>query len=178
MPFADPEAQRQYDARRYVENCERIKAAVAARHSANPNRSRQYGVQYRNANKQKLKETNAAYYQREKSNRDAAHRRWVAAHPEARARHNKLSKRRHPESAKDYKKRRKARIRGASTIEKFKASEIYKRDNWICGICQHPIVIGDESIDHVIPVSKGGQHTRKNVRAAHYVCNRNRGNRP
>jgi 5-methylcytosine-specific restriction endonuclease McrA len=31
------------------------------------------------------------------------------------------------------------------------------------------------SIDHLIPLSQGGGHVRANLRAAHRVCNVNRG---
>lgn len=33
------------------------------------------------------------------------------------------------------------------------------------------------SIDHVVPISKGGAHHFKNSRLAHFGCNRKRGNR-
>lgn len=73
--------------------------------------------------------------------------------------------------------RRRARKANA-TIEKFTRDEILNRDKWICGICTEDI---DKSltwphpeyasIDHIIPLAKGGEHSRKNVQAAHYRCN-------
>ncbi len=32
-------------------------------------------------------------------------------------------------------------------------------------------------MDHIIPVSKGGAHTRQNLRLAHFLCNSKRGDR-
>lgn len=65
-----------------------------------------------------------------------------------------------------------------ATIENFTRDEILNRDKWICGICTEDI---DKSltwphpeyasIDHIIPLAKGGEHSRKNVQAAHYRCN-------
>lgn len=49
--------------------------------------------------------------------------------------------------------------------------ELYKKDEGICGICTEPVEISNASIDHIVPVSKGGTHTWDNVQLAHYKCN-------
>ena len=56
--------------------------------------------------------------------------------------------------------------------------KIFERDNWICMICFAPIdrdtVAPDPlaaSLDHRIPLSKGGHHEWNNVRCAHFGCN-------
>jgi len=74
-------------------------------------------------------------------------------------------------------KRRRARMRNVA-VEIFGTREIFDRDNWICQICggkvnkhlkwPHP---KSASLDHVIPISKGGTHTRDNVQLAHLICN-------
>lgn len=75
-------------------------------------------------------------------------------------------------------RRRKAVERGASVAERFDAIEMFERDGWTCALCGQLIdttlVFPDRmsaTIDHVLPVSEGGQHTRKNVQAAHFTCN-------
>lgn len=72
---------------------------------------------------------------------------------------------------------RRARVVGA-TVEKFSREEILERDGWICGICDEPIDKSLQwphpnyaSIDHIIPLARGGEHSRKNVQAAHFRCN-------
>jgi len=177
MPYADPEAKRRYDAERYARNRKAVKERVAARLKDKLEEVREYRKKYRTANKDRLSQHDAARYQANREKRDAATKKWSARNPAARSEQRRRSKKKHPDSQRDYKKRRKARIRGAARVERFKAEEIYERDHWMCGICHKPILSGDESLDHVVPVSKGGEHTRSNVRAAHFVCNRNRGNR-
>lgn len=61
---------------------------------------------------------------------------------------------------------------------------IYARDNWTCGLCQGPIdrtarapEALSASIDHVVPLSKGGTHEPSNVQAAHFLCNARKGDR-
>ncbi|MEU3452178.1 HNH endonuclease signature motif containing protein [Micromonospora sp. NPDC006766] len=72
---------------------------------------------------------------------------------------------------------RRARIRGADA-EKFTKESIFDRDGWRCALCnrkiqrrlKHPHPLS-ASLDHTVPLSRGGTHTRANVRAAHLRCN-------
>lgn len=70
-------------------------------------------------------------------------------------------------------------------IEDVSLPELYKRDGGICHICGLPCryddytVVDDvfiagnyyPSIDHVKPLAKGGEHSYKNVKLAHRICN-------
>lgn len=68
--------------------------------------------------------------------------------------------------------------------ESIKPEDVFIRDKWICQICRrkinpqlkhpHP---RSKSIDHIVPLSLGGTHERKNVQAAHLGCNARKGNR-
>ena len=68
------------------------------------------------------------------------------------------------------------------SMEKFSPLKIFMRDGWKCQICggkinrevkaPHPM---SGSIDHIIPLAKGGQHTKANVRCAHFICNSRKG---
>lgn len=52
---------------------------------------------------------------------------------------------------------------------------VARRDGWICGICGKPVTRATWSLDHVVPLSKGGAHTYANVVLAHRSCNSKRG---
>jgi 5-methylcytosine-specific restriction endonuclease McrA len=84
--------------------------------------------------------------------------------------------------------RRKAMKRGApnNPSHKILRMAVYLRDAGRCQICGRPLnpdvrgVTQDDdpdrmTMDHVIPVSKGGTHTYDNVRAACYECNSEKG---
>lgn len=78
----------------------------------------------------------------------------------------------------------KARRRGATTICSVSPLEIYERDNWTCGICELPVdpneaypEPGSPSLDHIVPISRGGSHEPGNVQCAHLYCNIVKGNR-
>jgi 5-methylcytosine-specific restriction endonuclease McrA len=52
---------------------------------------------------------------------------------------------------------------------------LMERDRKRCGICREPIRAKTgprrPSVDHIVPLSRGGQHELSNLQAAHYVCN-------
>lgn len=71
-----------------------------------------------------------------------------------------------------------------STIEHFTREEIFERDGWVCHLCGRPIPRElkfpdpfSASLDHVIPVAKGGEHSRENTAASHFRCNIRKGAR-
>lgn len=72
---------------------------------------------------------------------------------------------------------RRARL-WAIEYEPIDRMSVFVRDGWKCGICGDRIDKNtawpnpdSPSIDHVIPVSRGGPHTYRNVQAAHLGCN-------
>lgn len=74
-------------------------------------------------------------------------------------------------------RRRRSRLKAAKvgTVSPYR---VFARDEWVCWICRDAIVRDavypdplSPSVDHVIPVSKGGEHSMANVRAAHLICN-------
>lgn len=63
-------------------------------------------------------------------------------------------------------------------VEAFTRREIFERDNWVCQICGDLTDRGARgaspsapTLDHVVPISRGGGHTRENVQCAHFHCN-------
>lgn len=72
----------------------------------------------------------------------------------------------------------------AETYDGVTNEQIIERDHWRCGICSQKIGKSfrwphprSASIDHVIPLSQGGDDTAANKRAAHLACNCGRMNR-
>jgi 5-methylcytosine-specific restriction endonuclease McrA len=81
------------------------------------------------------------------------------------------------EQKQDAKRRRVARQRGAKH-EPVSRRRVFERDSWVCGICEtptlkevkvpHPLA---PTLDHVIPLALGGDHTYANSQTAHFICN-------
>lgn len=69
----------------------------------------------------------------------------------------------------------KARRRSSGNAEPFTTLDIAERDGWRCHLCSGTVTRNEWSLDHLIPVSAGGPHTRDNVALAHHRCNTIRG---
>lgn len=73
--------------------------------------------------------------------------------------------------------RKRARKYGVA-YETIHYEKVFDRDEWLCGICgesvskhleyPHPL---SASLDHVVPISRGGPHLYSNVQCAHLKCN-------
>jgi 5-methylcytosine-specific restriction endonuclease McrA len=70
---------------------------------------------------------------------------------------------------------RRAKSKGATELERILPTVVFERDKGICQICKMEIT-GKYELDHIIPVSKGGQHLYSNIQLAHVSCNRKKHN--
>ena len=66
--------------------------------------------------------------------------------------------------------RRRALLHSAF-IEDVRIDILYARDDGICKICNQPCGYQDATIDHVLPLSLGGEHSYMNTQLAHLICN-------
>jgi len=72
----------------------------------------------------------------------------------------------------------------ANEYEAVNRNVVLERDNWTCHLCNDPIPTDlkwphplSASMDHVIPLARGGSHTYENVQSAHLTCNISKGAR-
>jgi 5-methylcytosine-specific restriction endonuclease McrA len=87
------------------------------------------------------------------------------------------------EASRVYEARRRALKLGVERDE-YTLTEIAARDQKICGLCGKPVNMllsgmdmDGPTIDHVVPLSKGGNDTRSNVQLAHRSCNLRKNNK-
>lgn len=52
---------------------------------------------------------------------------------------------------------------------------VFERDGWRCGLCGGHVEPEDASLDHVVPLSKGGEHSYANTQCTHWKCNNTKG---
>lgn len=53
---------------------------------------------------------------------------------------------------------------------------VYMKSQGHCGICGNPVTAQEASIDHIIPVSRDGEHHLDNWQLAHFRCNSSKSN--
>jgi predicted nucleic acid-binding Zn ribbon protein len=76
-------------------------------------------------------------------------------------------------------KRSRAKKYGALILERINRIEVFNCYNWHCAICRCPTPrekmglneYDAPTLDHITPISKGGQHTTSNVQLACWLCN-------
>jgi 5-methylcytosine-specific restriction endonuclease McrA len=61
--------------------------------------------------------------------------------------------------------------------ERYRVSDLFDK-NILCGICDHRILkVSHANIDHIVPLSRGGEDTRANTQIVHRWCNQYKGGR-
>jgi len=131
-------------------------------YKANAERIRKHSREYRKAHPERAREYKRKYYQ---------------THPERIREYTRKYHQAHPGAEVARRARRHVRLKN-SIREEVDPYYIYKRDNWICQICgkkvnpklKYPDPMS-ASIDHIVPLSLGGTHERKNLQLAHWICN-------
>ena len=83
---------------------------------------------------------------------------------------------RHPENRKRYKQLHRALRRNAGFLSIQTIQEIYEENikqygTLTCIYCQKPIVFGEDTLEHKIPLSRGGTNLRENLDIACRKCN-------
>lgn len=117
--------------------------------------------------------------------------RWCSMACGNRHKENPGARRFTPEEAKERNRlswqakcrRRRAAKRGGVS-EPYTLAQIAERDKTRCGLCGTRVLMKQKvphpkapTIDHVVPVSEGGDDTRANVQLAHFRCNSVKGAR-
>lgn len=76
------------------------------------------------------------------------------------------------------KARRRARLKDARGTELVFRRKVFERDDWLCRLCLKPVNREAEvphplaaTLDHVVPLSLGGEHVYSNIQCAHFLCN-------
>lgn len=75
------------------------------------------------------------------------------------------------------KKIRRKRARRGTQVVPVNRERVAERDAWRCGLCGGEVNRETWSLDHIEPLSRGGEHTYENVQLAHLSCNSRKGNR-
>jgi 5-methylcytosine-specific restriction endonuclease McrA len=126
--------------------------------------------------------------ERSKQYRDAnpeKHREWCRRyreeHLEEQRKKDRESKAKNKEKYREshisFSLKRRARKAGAGECETIHLRVLAERDDWICHLCGGTVTTKSWSMDHLVPISKGGDHTYANVKLAHKICNTRRSNR-
>jgi 5-methylcytosine-specific restriction endonuclease McrA len=139
-------------------NPDKVLASKEAYKMTHREEIKEYTRSYRQSNPDKLAAASRAYRQ---SNRDK-----LAAASHAYRQMNR-------EKVLDWIACRRAR-KLAATVEPVSRARVYERDGGRCHICHKKVQTKGWHLDHLIPLSKGGEHSYRNVAVACPKCNMSR----
>jgi len=173
-PEAILSAQREYNAQAHVK--ERMKSYIVS-YFKNPEkverrkvlearpevrvRKRELDKQYRESLGEKYKKAQREKYYADRQKVIDRNREW---------------RRKNPEKVLAKNQRRRA-AKSNVIVEPVQPSFIYERDRGICWLCRLPVEKKAMTLDHVVPLSKGGPHTEANLALAHRSCNSSKGSK-
>jgi 5-methylcytosine-specific restriction endonuclease McrA len=159
---SSPEAKaREVERRRryYLANQERAKATAKAVYYADPEKARARTREY--YTRPGVRARQSEYFRKRNADPEVKARyavrqqQWIAANQHRRT---------------DAEARRRAFKSGANS-ERISRKVVWETSNGVCHICQRPADPTNWHLDHVIPLSRGGDHTYANVAVSHPLCN-------
>ena len=62
-------------------------------------------------------------------------------------------------------------------LSKDKRIDIYNKSNHFCSLCGRPLDYSEMTVDHIIPISRGGKNEENNLRCVCEECNKLKGSR-
>ena len=142
-----------------AENPEKRKASVLAWDMANRERNNARHRANYAADPEKHKAQDRAYHKDHREQDTARMARWRAANPD-RAR----------EGIRRYRT-----LKLNAYVAPVDFEFIYQRDKGLCQICLKPVERTRATLDHIIPLARGGTHEPNNVQIAHGSCNSSKG---
>ncbi len=152
------EEQKDYDHARYLRIRSKRRAQVKAWSLANPGLMRQYKTSYRQRNLEK---------------HCASNRLWNKANPEKCRKACSKWNKRNPGKSRQRTRKRMALLRGVTFEDCSKKIELLMLERF-CRWCCRVLTEENRTIDHVIPLARGGHHISDNLVAACAWCNSSR----
>lgn len=175
--------------RTYCRAC--LAAEKRGRYAADPDHARALAradywrhLEARKAKNRAWRERNRAHVVSYQRRYNEAHRAAKAAYqrrrraswsPEERRERGRLWRQANREKCAARERRRRERIANAPVVEKIDRLRVIRRDGSRCYLCGRLLARHEITLDHVVPLERGGPHTEGNLRVACRSCNASKG---
>lgn len=186
------ESKRAYDRKRYLANRESKIESARKWYRAHLAERRAYVRKWRAANLEKARESSrkwaAAHPEmwREAARKRAASdpervreysRKWAVAHPETKRAAARKWAAAHPDKVREYSRKRRALKNGCVSRDSGLIDRLIAESDG-CAYCSKGWIFERPTVDHVVPLSSGGQHSPENVAPCCPACNSRKGTKP
>lgn len=181
----NPDKRREQKQREYKRNRDSILQQKAKYRSENRDQLAEYSRDWRAKNRERHRAYSREYREKNPERTLKTQREWRKANKEKMDKYRNDWIENHPESYKASRSRRRYRRRVLTQeafVEDVNAKKLLESFDMKCGICggeideskknPHPLSL---HIDHIVPLSKGGEHSYANCQPAHASCNIQKG---
>ncbi|CAB4136802.1 HNHc domain containing protein [uncultured Caudovirales phage] len=181
MPHVDAAVRKAYhkayDLRYRAKHPEKVKAYNARYHAANAEKAKARTARYYAENADKLKAKGARYRAENAEKANAYYARYYAEHPEKRRAKEARSRAKHPDKERARKANRRAckRSAGGRGITGHQWRDVLTSTLELCTYCNERRPL---ALDHIVPLSGGGEHDIENAVPACKPCNSAKGKTP
>lgn len=158
-------------------NREKLLVAYTKYRQSNREKEIARGMRYRKENPEKRKETCANYYKNNLEKARTANAKWQANNPDKMRAASSRWRKNHPEMRRFWQRNRDAMKRGTIgngwTVEQ--EQQLIKDYDYRCAYCNE---VRELTMDHIVPLTRGGSHSIDNIVPACVPCNSSKRNKP
>lgn len=142
----------------------------------------EYDIQYRQKNRERINTQNLRYWREHKIEHYQRLKKWRKNNPEKVKAQAKKWRADNPEKTKKISQVCNARRNSAGYISREIIQRVYednikKYGTLTCILCLQRILFGEDSLEHKLPISRGGTNAYENLGIAHFRCNRKKYNK-
>jgi 5-methylcytosine-specific restriction endonuclease McrA len=177
-PLSEAQKQRNSQRRRErrAKNAEKYKSLRKQAYQKNRKRERALNVEYQKTHREQIKPRRRKNYllRREHELREGYHYR--KQRPDQMRELYKRYREKHWQKYRAFaNNRRKREIWDggvtSETVQRVYEANVVKHGQLTCYLCSHPIVFGDDTLEHKVPLFRGGGNDFGNLDIAHKSCN-------
>lgn len=164
--------RREAQARYKAKYPERVAASAARWRAANPDKAKAATESWRESNKERALEQSRRYKRENKDRVAAKYKLWAERNRAKLSAKSTQYQKDHPEVVAERSRRRRARKAGAP-VNDFSESdwrELLNKFGHACAYCGRSDLALER--EHVVPLARGGSHTKDNIVPACGPCNR------
>jgi len=143
-------------------------------HTENSKHDKEYKEKYYANNTEKILRDAKKYYLEHSEERKEYSRQWREENPDKVAEQQRRYRQEYADKVYAKNAKRRALLKGA-TVEDVDPTVVYNRDMGICQLCFTGVSRDTMSLDHIVPLIHGGEHSYNNIQLAHISCNSKKG---
>lgn len=143
-------------------------------------RRAEYGKLWREQNKERNAEVYRRWAAKNRERKLASMRQWTRDNAAHKREYDRKYKQANPDRVRSHKAKRRAAVGAA--IEQVDRRVVFQRDGYRCQLCgcetsgRHPAP-QSPTLDHIVPLARGGDHSYANTQCACFRCNVRKGAR-